>query len=352
MKPYKVIGIMSGTSLDGLDIAYCEFVKVDGTWQYSIKKAETTAYNKEWKDALKNAENLNALDFCKLHIEYGKYIGQQVKKFIHQHKVKADYISSHGHTIFHQPDKGLTLQIGSGACIAAETALTTISDFRTLDVALNGQGAPLVPIGDLLLFPSYTYCLNIGGIANISYSKSGKKIAFDICPANMVLNYIAGKACKEYDKDGNMAKKGKVHSPLLSHLNNLDYYTLTPPKSLGKEWVDSVFLPIIDQYNISLEDIQNTLVEHISLQISKVVKAPGIKKILITGGGAHNKYLISKIKQRIRHQLIPADDTLINYKEALIFAFMGLLRVRKEINCLSTVTGAKHDSISGIIHFI
>lgn len=347
---YLVVGIMSGTSLDGLDLAYCSFVKINEHWDYNIIVAKTIPYPLEWKNRLAKATNLFSLEFLLLNIEYSKFIGQCANKFISDNNIKADFISSHGHTIFHQPDKYLTVQIGSGAVIAAETQMKVICDFRSLDVAYKGQGAPLVPIGDTMLFPEYDACLNIGGFANISYNKNNKRLAFDICPANIVLNHFAKNKGFDYDKDGEIAKSGIYNNNLADSLNNLAFYSFPPPKSLGKEWFESEFLPIIQKQEISTEDILRTLTEHIAIQIASEINLSSAKKVLVTGGGAYNACLVEKIKSKSNATIEIPSDEVINYKEALIFAFLGVLRERNENNCLKSVTGAIADNCGGAIY--
>jgi anhydro-N-acetylmuramic acid kinase len=282
-------------------------------------------------------------------VEYGRLLGNFVKNFIKEYQIKADFVASHGHTVFHQPDKGFTAQIGDGAAIAAVAQLPVVCDFRTMDVALGGQGAPLVPIGDKLLFSDYHYCLNIGGIANISFDENGTRKAFDISPANMALNYFADKIGLPYDKDGELSKKGQLKNNLFQELNALDFYQIHSSKSLGREWFETFFLPIVLKYNYSVEDSLRTLVEHIAFQIGKVCKKQG--NILITGGGAKNKFLIECIfKYTPSCQICIPDTLLIDYKEALIFAFLGLLRMEEQVNCLKSVTGAGKDSIGGAVY--
>ncbi len=250
MKEYKVIGLMSGTSLDGVDMAYCIF-RFDLSWKFEIILAETIHYPSNWIEKLTDAINLNDQSISNLDIEYGKFLGKHTSNFIQSNNLNPDFISSHGHTIFHQPEKGYTLQIGEGRSISQTVGLPVVYDFRTLDVQLGGQGAPLVPVGDRLLFPEYDYCLNLGGIANISFEKDNKRIAFDICPCNQVLNKFAQEVGKEYDAFGNMARQGNIDQKLLQKLNSLEYYSDDPPKSLGREWVDAVFLPYVNESKIS-----------------------------------------------------------------------------------------------------
>jgi anhydro-N-acetylmuramic acid kinase len=348
MKKYFAIGLMSGTSLDGVDIAYCRFIENNGKWEFDIIDATTVEYSEEWIERLTNSMKSDAESLALLNIEYGHYLGSITREFIREKGFAPDLISSHGHTIFHQPEKKLTLQIGDGAAIAAETGIPAVCDFRSTDVALGGQGAPLVPIGDKLLFSDYDYCINIGGIANISYEDKGKRIAYDICPANMALNYLSEKLGQKYDDGGRFAASGKPVIDLLSELDSLKYYNLNPPKSLGKEWVFDSFIPIIEKYSIPVQDALNTVTEHIAGQISETLQKQG--KTLITGGGANNTFLINRIKEKSKTEIVIPDRTLIDFKEALIFAFMGVLRWRNEINIFSSVTGATLDHSGGAVY--
>lgn len=350
MENLNIIGLMSGTSLDGLDIAHCTFTLEKEGWKYTLTHGETIAYSSEWRSRLSSVERGAALDLALTDVEFGHLMGTLTREFIQKHQLQPDFIASHGHTIFHQPHRKLTTQIGKGSAIAAETALPVVSDFRSLDVALGGQGAPLVPIGDQLLFHQFDYCLNLGGFANISYQQHQNRIAFDICPVNIVLNYLASKIGKSYDHDGEMASIGSVSSHLLNQLNHLPYFQQQPPKSLGKEWVVSHVLPILDSSTLRLNDLLATFCEHIAMQIASSLDQNGSKKVLITGGGALNSFLISRIKQHTQVNLEIPDSLTINFKEALIFAFLGLLRWRNEVNCLKSVTGAATNSIGGSIY--
>lgn len=346
---YKVIGMMSGTSLDGVDIAYCEFSYYKENWHYSIKHAETIAYNNTWLIRLKELHKQPAFVFPKTDAFYGKYLGQLAKAFINKHKIEVDFIASHGHTIFHQPEKGFTAQIGSGANIYAETGITTINDFRVVDVALGGQGAPLVPIGDELLFNEFDACLNLGGFSNISFKRNSKRVAFDICPCNIVMNPIANLLGVAYDNEGKFASDGIINEQLLMQLNNLSYYQKEAPKSLGAEWVTENFWPLVKHFQISPIDLLATLNKHIAFQIINVVKTNNLKSILTTGGGTFNKYMIDEINRHTHNALLIPDRNLINFKEALIFAFLGVLRICKSENSLRTITGASKNSIGGSI---
>ncbi|TAL62605.1 MAG: anhydro-N-acetylmuramic acid kinase [Bacteroidetes bacterium] len=353
MGKYKVIGIMSGTSLDGLDIACCEFKKLK-TWRYKIKYAVTIKYNKEWRKKLRSAIMMKKPELQALDLEYGRFIGAEIRKLIRHKNISADLIASHGHTVFHQPEKKLTLQIGNGCEIASFTALPVVCDFRSGDVALGGQGAPLVPLADKMLFSEYAFCLNLGGFANISFDKNKQRIAFDICPANIVLNELAGKLGKEFDEGGKLASKGIIHEKLLKNLNTLPFYKNKPPKSLGREWVENKFLPALGSFDISIQDKLRTVVEHIALQISSVLNSEPRTphpELLFTGGGAYNKFLIGRISHHAKCKIVLPDDKTIQFKEAMAFAFLGLLKMRGEINILKSVTGAKRDSSGGVICF-
>ncbi len=343
----KAVGVMSGTSLDGLDIAAVDFAFANNKWSFTIVDATTISYSEEWIEKLKNAHTLPGEKLMELNAEYGRYTGVEINSFIERLSYKPDLIASHGHTIFHQPEKGFTLQIGSGAEIAAITKTTTVADFRTTDIALGGQGAPLVPVGDKLLFPESKYCLNIGGFANISFEKNGRRLAFDIGPANFALNYFAEIQGLQYDKNGELGRKGVINKQLLHKLNNLEYYTREAPKSLGREWMERVFFPAINSFPISVSEKMRTLYEHIAMQIAKATTSQG--KLLITGGGALNTFLIERIKHHAVAEIVIPDDTIINYKEALIFAFLGVLRRQNKINCLASVTGASKDSSGGVV---
>ena len=350
MKTYKVIGVMSGTSLDGLDLAYCEFRFENEKWFYEIKAAETIPYDQKWLVRLTELPKQPIHLYPKTDAFYGKYIGMQVRAFMKKNEIKGiDLIASHGHTIFHQPEAGFTAQIGSGAAIYAETNIPTVSDFRTVDVALGGQGAPLVPIGDELLFSDYNACVNLGGFANVSYVKGNERVAFDVCACNLLLNQVARQAGKEYDEDGVMASEGEVVPALFDELNALPFYAQQGAKSLGREWVEAEIWPLVGKHSITLEDLLATFVEHIAIQLANVLKNSGSDTVLLTGGGALNTYLVGRIDSLSKCKLVPATTQLIQYKEALIFAFLGLLRIQQKSNSLASVTGAKRGSIGGAL---
>ena len=346
---------MSGSSLDGLDICFCRFKYSEEGWKYDMPYSQTFDYSGDWKKKLKEAGTSSAKSFVELDKAFGQFTGQKTLDFITQNKIKqVDFIASHGHTVFHNPEKNYTTQIGSGAHIAAVTNIPSITNFRLLDTALGGQGAPLVPIGDELLFSEYDYCLNLGGYSNISYNSNGVRLAYDICPVNKALNHYAGKEKQEFDKDGEIGRKGKIIAELLSVLNQLEFYDTPGPKSLGDDWLNSVFFEITRKYeeNHSNHDIMRTIYEHIAIQIAKATDQTHKKKILTTGGGAHNTFLMECIRHHNKNKIIIPDDQLVNYKESLIFAFMGVLRAENKNNCLASVTGAKKDNSGGIIYYI
>ncbi len=356
---YRVIGLMSGSSLDGLDIVFAEFHENGGKWSYEILNADCYAYSDEWIKRLKNAVSLNALDYQLLHVEYGHYLGQQVNKFIEENclQYKVALIASHGHTTFHVPAKKMTAQLGDGAAIASEVELPVVTDLRAMDVAFGGQGAPIVPIGEKLLLGDYDYFLNLGGIANISINRADY-IAFDVCAANRVLNMLANDAGKEYDKDGEIASMGKVNNALLEKLNELNYYSQPHPKSLANDFGTDTVYPIIKKENIAINDSLRTYCEHVAVQIKKAIAdadsqlTANDSRLLATGGGALNIFLMDRLKEHLSElniEVIVPGKNLINYKEALIMALIGILRWREEYNVLSSVTGALRGSIGGAL---
>ena len=350
-KTYTVIGLMSGTSMDGLYIAVCIFKKNVDQWEFKIIEAETIAYDLKFQSELENAQNLPALEFWKLHVDFGRKIGSWVNKFLNGKNFSVDLISSHGHTIFHQPGKnGITCQIGHAAEIAAATGITTVSDFRSLDVAYNGQGAPLVPLGDKLLFQNFDSCLNLGGIANISIHKKNKTTAFDICAVNQIFNHLASWKNKSFDEGGNIGRQGKMIEELMMKLNSSDFYSLKGPKSLGREWVEKEILPLLNFEEHSTEDIANTYYKHVQFQIQKIFTEFEIGNCLISGGGANNSFLVELLRLNTKTEIIIPEKIIIEYKEALIFAFLGLLRYKNEENTLSSVTGAVKNSSGGCIY--
>lgn len=349
---YKVIGLMSGTSLDGLDIASCVFSPRGDSWVYKIEFCETVRYPKRIMEQLANAMSLSAADLLELDVQYGRFTGEAVLDFNKRHEIRVDFIASHGHTVFHQPDKGFTLQIGDGNAIYAVTGIPVVYDFRSLDVALGGQGAPLVPAGDEFLFSDYDFCLNLGGIANVSMRQKKERKAFDICFANMGFNYLMLQKGKSFDNRGETAASGAVNSKLLGQLNKLYVPLRKTRPSLGKEIFDRRFKPVLDAADLSVEDKLATFVESTA---KEVVDSLGVTDsnhtMLCTGGGAYNTYLVSRILEHCGDaiSIIIPDDNIVKFKEALIFAFLGVLRVNGEANCLRSVTGARKNSSGGIM---
>lgn len=353
---WHCIGLMSGTSLDGVDLIFVKF-SLDKGYSFEILQTESIAYSEKWKNRLQSAFTENAENLTALDVEYGRYLARCILEFRERFSLgQIDFVASHGHTIFHQPERGFTLQIGHGSVLAAETGLKVICNFRVQDVALGGQGAPLVPIGDEILFADYDFCLNLGGFANVSYRQDEIRKAYDICPANIVLNHYTRRAGFEYDDRGRMASRGKLHKQLLEELNQLPFYVMDHPKSLGYEFVVDAVLPIIEKFDLDLRDVLHTYSEHIALQISDVLNRAMRKEqmelasVLVTGGGAFNDFLIDRIECHSEAEVVLPDHEIIEFKEALIFAFLGLLKQQDEINCLKSVTGARKDHSSGVVY--
>jgi len=345
-----VTGLMSVTSLDGTDLALCEFEFYNNHWQYNIIQAHTIPYPSEWKTRLNSARYACGSDLIQLHYELGSYYGALLNDFHHRHGIKPDYIASHGHTILHRPEKGFCFQAGHGDVICQLTGIPVISDFRSRDIILGGQGAPLVPVGDELLFGEYDYCLNLGGIANISYRENNRRIAYDICPVNMALNHLSMQAGKAFDKDGELASFGSVNTDLLKALNALPYFSQSGPRSLGAEWFDTAYFPLLESFQIKTEDKLATVCEQIAEQIADQINPVQKGKMLLTGGGAKNMHLVKSLANKTPVTLVLPESKLIDFKEALIFAFLGLLRIRNEINSLAEVTGANFNSSTGIVY--
>jgi anhydro-N-acetylmuramic acid kinase len=357
---YNVIGLMSGSSLDGLDIAFVHFEETAGKWQFEIQESACVPYAAEWRQRLSAPEGLTAKDYLLLHSAYGHYIGHCINDFLEEKKLayQVQLIASHGHTAFHLPAQHMTAQLGDGAAIAAMTGIRTITDFRSMDIALGGQGAPVVPIGEKLLFPEFDFFLNIGGIANLS-AKGESFIGFDVCPANRILNLLVADTGKEFDENGNHAAEGRVDENLLNRLNAFPYYQLPYPKSLSNEFGLNEIFPVIVKANLSMQDALRTYVQHVVIQISnsllqlkKGFTQKNNLRLLITGGGAHNLFLTGKLREEISsagvEPVIPSDG-LVNYKEALVIALMGALRWREDVNVMHSVTGASKDSINGAV---
>lgn len=356
MKKYNVVGVMSGTSMDGLDIAHVTLEEQEsGKWSYSLNAATTISYGEKWRLRLSKLRHQNSLVFHKTDRFYGQYIGESIQSFLDVNKLTADLIASHGHTVFHQPENNITVQIGDGNSIYAYTNVPCVTNFRALDVILGGEGAPLVGVADQMLFGEYDMCLNLGGFANISADINGNRVAYDVGPCNIVLNRIAREFDQEFDKDGEIAERGTINYDLLDELNNVEYYSYEPPKSLGREWISTHFWDRVRSSEATKEDKMKTLVDHIAQQIGQSIddlssgNAAG-KKVFITGGGAFNKSLITHIRNHTEAEVIVPDDAMVDYKEALAFALLGLLRVQNKINVYNVATGASMSSVSGSLH--
>lgn len=348
---YNIIGLMSGTSGDGLDLAYCEFTFND-VWSFSIPYSTTVPFTNELDQLLAKSHLLTAEDLRLLDIDFGRWIGEAVKNFCMTNNLSPIAIASHGHTVFHRPEIKNTFQIGNGWSMHTSSGLPVINDFRMLDVQLGGQGAPLVPIGDHYLFKDYDYCLNLGGIANISFLRGDSRVAFDICPFNLLLNHFSKKLGHPYDEGGTMARKGNCIPKVLDQLNNIDLYHKNKGKSLGREDIDSHFLPLLEAQEASIENLLDTLIKHFSFQIAKTMRGVQNKQLLITGGGAYNEYFVEQLAEELegKVKIVIPDKKIIDYKEALIFGFLGVLKLRGEYNCLSSVTGASQDNVGGVIY--
>lgn len=348
---YRVIGVMSGTSLDGIDLVYVTF-NFDFNWRFEIICAETFPYNKNWVKKLKDLVLLSEGELLKIDKDYTVYLASTINTFIHKYNISdMDAICSHGHTALHQPEKKLTYQIGNLPDLARLVQHTVVCDFRVQDVRLGGQGAPLVPIGDALLFSEFDYCLNLGGFANISTNINNKRVAYDVCPVNIVLNHYVNQLGFDFDDSGSIASTGTVNKDLLNQLNNLDFYKEPYPKSLGLEWVYKNTFPVIDSFKLDIKDVLRTFVEHIAIQISKEVNHKNNASVLITGGGVYHKLLIDTLKAKTNNMIGIPQKNIIEFKEALIFAFLGVLRLRGDVNCLQSVTGAQYDHSSGAIFY-
>lgn len=345
---YTVLGVMSGTSLDAIDLALCSF-SYTHTWSFEILDTACIAYRAEDKQQLADVYTSDAATLVCRHAMEGKSLGNHCRLFLDKQPVLPGLISLHGPTLFHRPDLGYTFQLGHGGAVAVATGIPVVCDLRSNDIFLGGQGAPLVPLGDQLLFPEYDACLNLGGFSNISLDHNGKRIAWDICPVNFLLNRVARKAGMDMDKDGLLSKQGKILPDLLEKWNHLTYYARQGPKSLGREWVEEHFTADIeDKY--STEDLAATIIAHTATQIAASIRAYPVKRVLVTGGGAFHPFLIKQIRESVDAEIIIPHHTIVEYKEAIIFAFLGLLRSLEKENVSASVTGASRNSVSGAIY--
>lgn len=342
----RVLGVMSGSSMDGVDLALCTLEKNLSHWSFKIEGAKTVPYPTELRTHLLEVMNGSAQELSRLDVELGAFIGRGCKSFIGK---RVDLIASHGHTIFHLPGERITTQIGSGAAIAAITGITTVCDFRSKDVALGGQGAPLVPLGELLLFPGHEAFINLGGICNISLHGAKRVTGYDVCIGNQALNFLAAEVGKPFDKNGAISAGGRINAALLARLNALPFHAQKPPRSLGREWFNEEVLPLINDRSIPLPDRMRTTVEHIARQLGSALKSVR-SPVLVTGGGAHNSFLMDRIRANTRADVQVPHRTIVDYKEALVFALLGLLRMNGEVNTMASVTGAKRDSVGGAVY--
>lgn len=347
---YAIIGVMSGTSLDGIDLVYAQFY-FDNNWTFTILRSETLSYSLDWIDRLKNLVDLGHHELETIDLAYTKFLSNVINTFIRNNNIKhLDAICSHGHTALHKPEQHFTYQIGNKPLISKLLNCKVVCNFRKQDVELGGQGAPLVPIGDKLLFSDYNFCLNFGGFANISMDLNNERIAYDICPVNIVLNYYTKQLGFEYDDRGKIASSGTIHQELLYQLNNLDFYYKPYPKSLGLEWVNMHVFPLIDNFHLEIKDILSTFCEHVAIQVSKELNKNKEGSVLITGGGAYNTYLLNRLKHHSKNPIIVPSNEVVDFKEALIFGFLGVLKLRNEINCLNSVTGASKNHSTGEVY--
>ncbi len=357
--PTHFLGIMSGSSLDGLDIALCKFNGLDrNKLSFSVEKAVSVSFPTELYERLKSSTSLSTSDLFKLEVSFSKFCAKSVYEHMISSSLKIDYIAFHGHTIFHFPEDGFTTQIGNGSIIAAETGIPCITDFRAKDIALGGQGAPLAPIVEHYLYPGYDLYFNVGGIANLSLHKEDCILSFDSCPCNQVLNYLSTQIGLPYDDKGSLARKGTISRALIMKWDQLDYFARPTPKSMDNSWVKEIFIEVMDKTEISREDKLATMTEFIAMRLTCDVRAliPESQRLIsgfITGGGTYNEYLVERIREHMKtiplRLVIPDEDT-INFKEAILMALMGYLRVNKIQNTIPSVTGASQPTIGGAIY--
>ncbi len=353
---------MSGSSLDGVDLAYCHFSTDGKDIRYDLKIAETIPFSPSWMTRLKHLPTQNALTFVKTHTYFGHYLGELVNGFIKKHQIEVDFIASHGHTIFHAPDKRFTTQIGDGGAMAAITQRTVVCDFRTQDIAIDGEGTPIAPAADRFLFSDYDFCMNIGGIANITCNANGKIIAFDIASANQVLNAMANILDLEYDKNGALAQQGEVNTEILAELATFDYFKNSYPKSIANAWIQTQIIPIYLAIDCPIKDKLRTAVEHLAIQVRKsiqqIIEQENFEKddyqLIVSGGGALNSFLMETIQiaiQPLKVKIVIPSNEIIEYKEAVLMGLMGVLRIEERANCFSSVTGAKRDTVGGAVYY-
>lgn len=348
-RTWDAVGVMSGSSLDGLDLAWCSFHHGESGWSFNIREACTVPYAPAFRQRLLQAMEGSALEAARLHRDLGIRIGEACRELLNGASV--DLIASHGHTLFHKPEEGLTTQLGCGAQIAAISGLRTVCDFRSKDVALGGQGAPLVPLGERLLFPTHRAFLNLGGICNIGLHGVDGILGYDVCIGNQALDFLAQEAGLAYDTGGAMAQSGHLNADLRQALDALPFHHQPPPRSLGREWFDAAVKPLIADARIPLADRMRSTVEHIAGQLAHALK-PADGPVLVTGGGAHNTFLVERLQALAKVPAEVPEPRLVDFKEALVFALLGVLRMRGEATALATVTGAKRDSVGGAVYSV
>ncbi len=355
---------MSGSSLDGLDIAFCTFtIKALPTFEvvnWKINASNTVAYSKAWQKKLMELPQSSALDFVETHAKFGHYLGQLVQQFLSEHALTPDLIVSHGHTIFHYPERQFTVQIGDGAAIASITGYPVVSDVRAMDVSSGGQGAPIAPIADRYLLSEFDFCLNTGGIFNITYQSDKHSVALDITGANQILNTLANEMDLPYDASGAIARTGTVNITLLEQSNTFDYFLEEYPKSLDNQWVRENLTQLFKNFDAAVSDRLRTACEHIVFQTRQSVqqifekeKLPKdrVYKMIVTGGGAFNTFLMELLVEGLPEiQVVLPDKEMIENKEALLMALMGVMRIESVPNCIHTVTGAVRSVIGGVVH--
>ncbi len=358
------LGLMSGSSLDGLDIASCRFeLQGDRIVHWQLLEGETVPFPASWQVHLRRLPEADARTLAHAHAALGRWMGEAVNGFLARYPhLRPDCIASHGHTIFHFPAEGFTTQIGDGAAVASVTGYTTVSDFRGTDVALGGQGAPLAPIADRLLFPQYELMLNLGGIANITCNIEGRYIAFDIGGANQILNALTQSIGLPYDDGGRMAASGRLIEPLMEAMDRLPYFQAAPPKSLGNDWVQAHQTEAYIAWPASVEDRLHTacvqLARQTALALARIMESENWRlpqyRILATGGGAFNTFLTNCIVEACNTvapvSLQVPEPGIIAFKEAVLMALMGVLRMAGLPNCMASVTGASRDAVGGAVY--
>lgn len=361
MKNYHVLGVMTGSSLDGVDIVYTKITASEKKYSYEILMTDCVKMPAKWKLRISQLVLQNAVTYLKTSAFFGQFLGEILLDFITRNQIEnqLDFIASHGQTIFHQPENKFSSQIGDGSVIAAITGFPVICDFRSVDVALGGQGAPVAPIANKLFYPEYSLFLNLGGIGNLAANINGKYVAFDFTAVNLILDKIAKELELEYDDEGKIAAFGNFSETLFDSLNHSIYYNKSYPKSLSGGWVSKVMLPIISRSPLSHADKLHTVVYHVAYQLKNAISMIEAKenisfskndKMLATGGGVFNRFLMQIIQEKIGVSVTIPDHQIIKFNEAVLMALMGVMRVRQETNIMSSVTGATYDTIGGAIY--